>query len=335
MSQSPSLAIIVLYFNTPEVTSKVIQSILGSTYENKHLIVVDNNSRVYPVSNVLLNCQVNHLVSLPENVGFSAGINAGIKFAIKNLEADYIAIVNSDLCLEPHCLQNGIDDLEILRRYLPIGALTGKIMFDDDRSHLIWQAGGHIDPLRVSGVSYGYMQEDGPEYSFGCLTGWASGAFSIFPVSTFNQLGLFSEQYFFGQEEWDYSSRLLSNNSLIYYSPRCLSWHRVGASYKCQHPVLNTYNGYCNKVIYARKWVSAFPLWYIVFALRTVIFLPKILKANCFDCSDVMPQLKAILLSLIISPFKSKITAHHLEKVAKLIGSSNSWPFLWTANPLS
>lgn len=329
---SPAVAVIVLYYNTYRLTSACLKSINGSDYQNIQTVLVDNNSLIEPVSLLTSEYDIEHLVKLPTNLGFSAGINAGIKYALQVIKPAYIALVNSDLRLHPACLSNSVHQLDQLRKYLPVSALTGKIMFDEPNSHLIWQAGGHINNLFASGVGYGFKETDNGQYSISRLTGWASGAYSVFPSETFLEYGLFDEAYFFGQEEWDFSTRLLREGSYIYYSHNSLSWHKVGGSYKGHNPTLNTYNGYLNKVIYARKWVRAFPLWYIIFFLRTILYLPVILYNNCFHVSDILPQAKAIILALINSLYITKVSPSHLARASKVIGTSRTWSQMWTVD---
>ena len=329
----PSLCIVVLYYNTFDLTRRCIESCLSSSYPNKHIVLVDNNSTIEPLDSLCSFFNLQHIVRLPSNLGFSAGVNAGIAYALRTLSPDYIAVVNSDLTLDENCLENSINELDTLSEYLPVAAVTGKIMFDHPYSNLIWQAGGHINNFSASGVPYGFKNSDSPSFNTGKLTGWASGAYSVFPSSIFSDIGFYDESYFFGQEEWDFSTRLLDAGFLIYYSPRSLSWHKVGGSYKGHNPVLNTYNGYINKVIYARRWIKLFPLWWLIFAVRTILFLPFILRVNCFHPSDIFPQTKAIILALINSLFITKVSGPHLTSIAKLIGTSYSFPIIWKADP--
>ena len=60
-------------------------------------------------------------------------MNIGIRYALKNFNPKYIAIVNSDLYLEKNALKLSIDKLEALEKIFPIGAITGKIFTEDKK----------------------------------------------------------------------------------------------------------------------------------------------------------------------------------------------------------
>ena len=326
------LCSVILYYNTPKKTKKCLEACFDSELINQEIILVDNKSLVNPIEELLseINLPDNLTIIRNEsNLGFSAGVNVGIRYALRNFHPKYISIINSDLYVEKNALNLALKKLNTFEDLLPIGALTAKILFEDRK--YIWQAGGYINRLTMSGIPKGLNRKDSKEYSKPSLTGWASGAFSVFPAKVLKEVGLFSEDFFFGQEEWDLSLRLIKNGYLIYYSPEVVATHSVGGSYKKSHPVLNTFNGYCNKVIMAKKHFSKprYLIWLIIFEIRTfLISIPLSIKhSNSFE--DILIQLKAIYLSLLLSPFIKKTDNELLKNTSKLIGVSKTWPNYW------
>lgn len=324
-------AVVILYYNTSKMTCKAIQACIDAGIPEGHIILVDNNSIVEPVDGLTAEFPSIILLRNSTNLGFSCGINVGIRHALDFLNTPYVAIVNSDLYVGKLAFRNAICSLDQIKNLLPIGALTGKILYENGNQ--IWMAGGKIDMIKVSGIPYGYRQDDHGQWDQACLTGWASGAFSIFTSNALRHVGLFSEDFFFGQEEWDLSLRLLKSGYYIYYDPNVVSKHVAGGSYKSSHPVLNTFNGYCNKVIIARKHLSRahFFLWLLMFEARTLILIPLIAFRHSRSISDFLVQCKAILLALILSPFVVKTDLGLLTTVTRLIGTSSSWSKRWTA----
>ena len=123
----------------------------------------------------------------------------------------------------------------------------------------------------------------------------------------------------------------MNSGHKILYAPDVIALHTVGGSYKASHPVLNTFNGYCNKVIMAKKHLSKIQYisWLIIFLFRTIFLSINIAKKHSHSFSDLIIQLKAIYLALLISPYKKKIKGPFLKKISLLIGTSTSWPSYW------
>ena len=329
-----TLASIILYFNTLEKTRKCLKYCINSKNVDQYIVLVDNNSKEKTVEELLSNFEIpKNLIIIKNNSNLDFQlINIGIRYALNNLKPKYISIVNSDLYLEKYSLFNAIKRLENLEGNIPIGALTGKI-YMEDKKHL-WQAGGHINTLKMSGVAYGLLEKNSEKFSKPGFVGWASGAFSVFPSQVLRKVGLFSEDFFFGQEEWDLSLRLLKQNYLIYYDPKVIASHSVGGSYRSSHPVLNTFNGYCNKVLMAKKHFSTskYFLWLLIFEFRTLIISLSIALKHSFCSKDILLQLKAIYLSLLIAPFIERTNNKLLKRISKIIGTSKTWPDYWGAD---
>lgn len=91
---------VILHFNAMEDTVECIESILNNIdYQNKSIVVVDNNS---PNKSGLLlfdkyaaNDKV-HVILNTENVGFANGNNIGYDYASNQLAADFVAAINND-----------------------------------------------------------------------------------------------------------------------------------------------------------------------------------------------------------------------------------------------
>ena len=109
----------------------------------------------------------------------SAGVNIGIRYALKYYKPKYIAIVNSDLYLKKNALKISIEKLSALENIIPVGAITGKILNENGKA--IWQAGGYIKKFSMTGIARGLNERNTTKFSKPEFVGWASGAFSVFP----------------------------------------------------------------------------------------------------------------------------------------------------------
>src|SRR5690606_11268846 len=91
-------SIVIINFNTYDLTCQCINSILesNSKIESLQIIIVDNGSseiQEKPFQQIYKNIEV---VSLPENLGFAKANNIGIKFA----KGDYLILLNSDVIID-------------------------------------------------------------------------------------------------------------------------------------------------------------------------------------------------------------------------------------------
>src|SRR4030095_15805611 len=95
-----------------------------------------------------------------------------------------------------------------------------------------------------------------------CETFWASGAMLLIPRRTIEKVGPLPEEYFFGVEEWDYSTAVLAAGLKILYIHTFKGYHDAGGNYKAVDPVLIVYNGIRNKLVFAEKYLST-PVWFL------------------------------------------------------------------------
>jgi GT2 family glycosyltransferase len=319
---NPLVCIVVLNWRSFANTSKCLESLAEITYKNYRVLVVDNGSNdgsiemlksIYPAHTYILS---------GENVGFSCGCNLGIRHAL-SCGAQYVLLLNNDTTVEPSFLEPAVD---IFSEYTNVGAVTGKIMYSNPKN-MIWQAGGHIDLYRAQGIARGMNEEDIGKYDEICDTGWASGAMSLISRATLEKVGLLPEEYFFGQEEWDYSTAILRNHLRIIYVPQFKSYHSAGGSYRAQHPILNIYGGYINKMIYARKYLpsSLWIPWKCVFWLYLRLYWPRLARKYAETAGDHAVLVKAAHLAFVDHAHLTRVTRRDLEIAAIKLNVDSSW----------
>ncbi|MEN6306514.1 MAG: glycosyltransferase [Anaerohalosphaeraceae bacterium] len=102
----PQVSIVILTYNNLEFTRHCLESIERNTfYPNYEVIIVDNASQddtADYVSDYISGRPNYTLICNPENLGFSAGNNVGIRKA----GGEYIVLLNNDTYVSPGWLQN-------------------------------------------------------------------------------------------------------------------------------------------------------------------------------------------------------------------------------------
>lgn len=318
-SGRPLLVSVVLNWRKPDMTAECVDSLKASTYGNHRIVIVDNGSGDYSIDSLKSRFPGLCLIESPDNVGFSRGCNLGIRWALDE-GADYVALVNNDMTLQPPSYDAAIDYLE---HHPEFGAVTGKIYSADPA--VIWQAGGRISHLRVMGQPRAHFELDQGQYDACVETGWASGAMSAFRAEALRSVDLLPEEYFFGQEEWDVSTDLRRHGHRIAYVPSYVGHHSNGSSYS-PHPALNSYGATRNRLLYAEKYLSplARRIWRMALTVHIRFVMGSRMRLRGTH-QDVGLHVKAMGLALRRHRHATPVTLDELVSVSHDLGIPSSW----------
>ena len=323
---NPLVYIVVLHWRNYSRTREALRSVAMISYPNYRVLIVDNFSNDGSVEKLQTEFPAHTFLRNDSNLGFSRGCNPGISAAY-SAGADYVLLLNNDMEVEAVFLEPAVAAAEQDRQ---IGLVTGKILFGD-RRNIIWQAGGRIDAVRIQGSPRGWNEPDQGQYDNEGETHWASGAMLLIPRRTIETIGLLPEEYFFGVEEWDYSTAVKNAGLRIRYVPAFKGYHHAGGSYKAGHPILIVYNGVRNKLVYAEKYLStpAWLLWKTVFRCYLTFVWPKKAWWGCKTEEDYRARLQAARLGFADHHGIRRIELSDLERAGIRIGSTPTWGNGW------
>ena len=253
------LYIILVNFNSSNLTIDCIQSLRMSTYRDFQLVIVDNSNTSKFLSeiehyleknkisflNVLEDDITNKnvtvcdkdvvLIKEQQNCGFAAANNLGIKYTLLCKNLDSIVLLNNDTVLEKDALENLIN----AKNEKKDGALYGcKIMYYDEPEK-IWYSGGTFSKL-TGKSKHVTVLENASIYKTNFITFCAV----LIPKSTIEKVGLMDESYFMYCEDLDYCYKVFNQGLNLYVVPNSVIYHKIGAS-------SNTKN---NISLFALKW---------------------------------------------------------------------------------
>lgn len=124
----PQVSVIIVNYNTFELTCKCVQSILekteGCSYE---IIIVDNASTEAAIKNINILFPGVTLVVSEVNLGFAKGNNLGISRA----KGDYILLINSDAELQNDAISIC---LNFLQQEKKVAAVSAVLKYPDGRT---------------------------------------------------------------------------------------------------------------------------------------------------------------------------------------------------------
>ena len=226
MEPSPKVAVVILNWNGRNFLEKFLPSVLSSTHPGVDVIVVDNGSTDDSVVFLQNNYRGVRLIRFMENRGFAKGYNE----ALRQVEADYYMILNSDVDVPAGWLDPMIRLLENDRT---IAACQPKLLCYDNKKKFEYAgaAGGWLDKYGypfAKGRIFDVWEDDHGQYDQTEPVFWASGAALFIRSKIFHEMKGFDEYFFAHQEEIDLCWRIQLAGYKIYSCPESVVYH-VGA----------------------------------------------------------------------------------------------------------
>lgn len=196
---------------------------LKSQVKEKDLIIVDNASHDGSVKLIEERFPQVTLLKNRHNLGFTGGVNTGIRYAIEQ-GAKYVALFNNDAVADKAWLKTLISFMEHNSR---TGIATSKIV-DESGSQL--DSTG--EAYTIWGLPYprGRGETDVGKYDNNTWVFGASGAASIYRAKTLQEIGLFDQDFFAYYEDVDISFRAQLAGWKVAYVPGAVAYHKIGTS---------------------------------------------------------------------------------------------------------
>lgn len=198
MDSTKTLFVIILNYNNARDTIECIKSLQSIKSINIHVIVVDNGSSKECVE--MLDSFIKSNITFiknNKNIGYAAGNNIGIKYAIEN-GADYISIVNNDVIVNENSFTHSI---EILDSGKNIG-IVGPVIIDAYTKQ-IQSSGANIDYPKVSVDLIRRGQDFYPTNDL-IECDYVGGACMVFTPQIIEKVGYIPENYFLFWEETEW-----------------------------------------------------------------------------------------------------------------------------------
>ncbi len=215
-NQQPHVDIVIPNFNGVEFLDTCLRSILRQTYPFFSIIVVDNGSVDNSLEFIRKQYPLVHLITWPENKGFSPAVNAGISAG----NSPFIFLLNNDTELEADCLEQLVKAATLQDEY---DFFAAKMISYRER-HILDGAG---DGFLRGGAGYrlGTMENDDALYNRpGRVFGACAGA-ALYRRELFDTIGLFDEDFFAYLEDVDFNLRANSRGKKCYYVPAARVFH--------------------------------------------------------------------------------------------------------------
>jgi len=224
----PKVAVVILNWNGKNFLQQFLPSVLSSTYANYEVIVADNGSTDDSVPFMTRQYPSIRLICLDTNMGFAKGYNE----ALKLVEADYYALLNSDAETPAGWIEPMV---QLMQNDSTIAACQPKLLLYANKKQFEYSgaAGGWMDKYGypfAKGRLFDVMEEDHGQYDQTEPIFWASGAALFIRAKIFHEMNGFDEYFFAHQEEIDLCWRIQLAGHKIYSCPSSIVYHVGGGT---------------------------------------------------------------------------------------------------------
>ena len=235
------LSIIIVNYNTYDLTKQTIESIIQKEHPFQYeILLVDNASSDGSIENLqehfndLLLEGILQIFINEANLGFAKANNIGMRIA----KGEYILLLNSDTVVKEDCLAKCLSHMD---KNNNIGALGCKVVLPDGKLDHACKRGFPTpkaslyyllrlykkDPIKYGQYDALHLHED-EVGEVDCLM----GAFMLMSKEALNRVGLLDEDFFMYGEDIDLCYRIKEGGYKILYYPKAQIIHHKGGSSK-------------------------------------------------------------------------------------------------------
>ncbi|MDI1305028.1 MAG: glycosyltransferase family 2 protein [bacterium] len=255
------IAVVILNWNGVQLLEQFLPSVLQYSPEAT-IYIADNASTDDSISFVLANFSSVKIVKNDINLGFAGGYNE----ALKHIDAEIYALVNSDIEVTENWLQ---PILKTFENETETAIIQPKILDFKRKEYFEYAgaAGGFIDEYGYPycrGRIFDTLEKDNGQYNDNCEIFWASGACFFIRSSVYKELKGFDADFFAHQEEIDLCWRAINKGYKIKYNSESIVYHVGGATLQQGNPK-KTYLNFRNSLLMLTKNLPKNKLYWILF----------------------------------------------------------------------
>lgn len=254
------LAVVILNWNGALLLEQFLPKIIAYS-AGADLYVADNASTDESISTLQQKFPQITIIQNKDNFGFAKGYNE----ALKHVDAEIYALVNSDIEVTPNWLEPIIEEFT---KEKDTAIIQPKILDfkNKEKFEYAGAAGGFIDVFGYPfcrGRVFDTIEKDLGQYNDAIEIFWASGACFFIRSEVFHALNGFDEAFFAHQEEIDLCWRAFNRNYITKYIPTSIVYHVGGATLEQGNP-RKTFLNFRNSLLMLTKNLPSSKLFPII-----------------------------------------------------------------------
>jgi len=256
------IAIVILNWNGRDLLEKFLPSVMKYSLEDAAVYVADNNSTDESILFLQNNYPQVKIIQNKINGGYAKGYND----ALKHIDADIYALVNSDI----EVTENWLKPIKsVFEQDKSIAIIQPKLLDYKNKSKFEYAgaSGGFVDFMGYPfcrGRIFMSLEKDNGQYNDIADIFWASGACFFIKSNIYHELGGFDEEYFAHQEEIDLCWRVQNEGHQIKYVGASEVYHVGGATLQESNPH-KTYLNFRNSLFTIAKNVPKRFVFIVIF----------------------------------------------------------------------
>lgn len=307
-------------WNGADDTADCVASLRQQNYDNFHIMIVDNYSTAKGTHKTLdaLAADDVTVVYNKENLGFSGGVNTGIRYALEH-DFEYVALFNNDAVAD----KNWLRELVTAATTQKSGVTTGLLLHRDGKT--IDSTGDWCSMWGLPFPRDRNQPTENASASGEVFSG--SGGASLYSVAMFRDIGLFDEKFFMYYEDTDISFRAQVYGYPVYYTNKAIAYHKQGAS-SDKVSGLGVRQAFRNLPIF---YIKNMPVSLLPSTSARFLFAYILMLGNAIRRGDGGPALKGWLMQIPLFWFHAlpaRIKIQRAKKVPDSYIKSILWPDL-------
>ena len=322
------VAIVILNWNGQAMLEKYMASVLQYSKDEATVYVADNASTDQSMEMLRQHFPGVKLIQLEKNWGFAEGYNK----ALKQVDAEYYLLLNSDIEVTHHWLT---PMTEYLDNHPDVAACQPKLLsiFDKDRFEYAGASGGYLDHFGYPfcrGRIFETVEEDNGQYDYATDILWATGAALMIRSKDYWEAGGLDGRFFAHNEEIDLCWRLRIRGRRIVCLPESYVYHVGGGTLPKGNP-MKTFLNFRNNLTMLYKCLPEEDLkrvmrwrWWLDYLAAWEML---ILKRNVGDFKAIYRARRAF--KRWRKDFEADRKAIQASRVAKEIPERRAFSLLW------
>ena len=226
---SKKLAVILINWNSYDLSRDTLNSLQKVTYMDLDVIVVDNGSKDGSGDRLEAEFPEVIMIKSSSNTGFTGGNNLGFQYALAQ-GYTYAMMLNNDVEVESDFLEPLVYALDENKG---LGAVQPLIYFHHDKE-VIWNAGSVRNSWTGETITLDYnVRDSGLERRWiRKNVDWLTGCAFMVRTDVLKRIGLLKEEFFIYYEDVDLSFRIRKAGFALGYEPSSVVYHIAGMSHK-------------------------------------------------------------------------------------------------------
>ena len=299
------IAVVILNWNGVRLLEQFLPSVIAYS-DQASIYVADNASTDISIEVIQNQFPSVKIIQNTGNFGFAKGYNEALKY----VEEEYYALVNSDIEVTENWLA---PILEIFETQPETAIIQPKLLDFKSKTHFEYAgaAGGFVDKFGYPfcrGRIFDTIEEDKNQYDDEIEIFWATGACFFIRKEVYRKLNGFDDTFFAHQEEIDLCWRAFNFGYKAKYTSKSVVFHVGGATLNEGNPK-KTFLNFRNSLLMLTKNLpkkQLIPIIFIRLCLDGLAGIQFILKGKFKHCWAIVKAHFAFYL--LVNQFYKKRT---------------------------